>query len=145
MKRYKTKTKFEQQFFNTVNNTEISAIWEQISHRKDVAKVSNLHFIKVVSQQLKNPHLITWDFYNKEVLISEVAYINTVDDDPIDLKDYKYLWVKEQNPNEQALFRILLNNDGQTINLKTLFHPSHKNSNLTVKYLGLIEEEVITE
>ncbi|NME69550.1 hypothetical protein [Flammeovirga aprica] len=128
-----------------MNNTEISAIWEQINHRKDVAKVHNLHFIKVVDQNLKNPHLITWDFYNKEVLISEVPYINTVDDEPLNLKDYKYLWVMEDNPSDQALFRILLNNDGQTINLKTLFHPSHKNNNLTVKYLGLVEEEVITE
>ncbi|AZQ62628.1 hypothetical protein EI427_10375 [Flammeovirga pectinis] len=125
-----------------MNNTEVTAIWEQIKHRKDVAKVHNLHFIKVVDSSLENPHLITWDFYNKEVCISEVPYVNKVDDEPINLKDYKYLWVISDNPNEQALFRILLNNDGRSLNLKTLFHPAHQNQNLKVKYLPFTANSV---
>lgn len=128
-----------------MNNTEVTAIWEQINHRKDVIRVHNLHFIKVVDQSLENPHLITWDFYNREVLISEVAYVNTVDDEPINLKDFKYLWVMDEDPKEQALFRILLNNENRKLNLKTLFHPSHKNNNLKVNYLAITEQEVVTE
>lgn len=128
-----------------MNNTEISAIWEQINHRKDVVKVHNLHFIKAIDQSLANPHLITWDFYNKEVTISEVPYINAVDDQPVNLKDYKYLWVMDEDPEQQALFRILLNNEERTLNLKTLFHPAHKSCNLKVKYLGIVSEEAIVE
>ncbi|NLR90706.1 MULTISPECIES: hypothetical protein [Flammeovirga] len=130
----------------TVNNTEIAAIWDQIKHRKDVITIHNLHFVKVLDQSLQNPHLITWDFDNREVCISEVPYVNTVDDEPINLKDFKYLWVVNDNPSNHALFRILLNNDGRTIDLKTLFHPAHQQQKLEVKYLPFTaDKEVVAE
>ncbi|OHX66053.1 hypothetical protein [Flammeovirga pacifica] len=126
----------------TINSTEIAAIWDQIKHRKDVISVHNLHFVKVRDAALKNPHLITWDFHKKEVNISEVPYINTVDDEPINLSDYKYLWVKTGDPKNQALFRILMHNDDRSFDLKTLFHPAHQQQELKVNYLAFNEEPV---